>query len=161
MILIGNWYGVKFLIVLRKRVLFLLIGKFSITFTQRKQCYTGWVKKNLIFVTNVMLLIMLIIFSTRVKKQALFGIRWTLLFHICWTNTLLWPLLMSCLVCTIRMWVIKIIFSLIMSLQLQNYVLANTDTEITLIFFFSLITNLTYVAILKDNYVVFRYPSGD
>ena len=48
-----------------------------------------------------------------------------------------------------------------MSLQLQNYVLANTDTEITLIFFFSLIMNLTYVAILKDNYVVFRYPPGD
>ena len=51
--------------------------------------------------------------------------------------------------------------SLIMSLQLQNYVLANTDTEITLIFFFSLIMNLTYVTILNDNHVVFRYLSGD
>ena len=48
-----------------------------------------------------------------------------------------------------------------MSLQLQNYVLASTDTEITEIFFFSLIMNLTYVKILKDNYVVFRYPSRD
>ena len=59
---LGASYGVQFLIVPRKRVLFRLIGKYSITFTQQKQCYTGWVKKNLMFVTSVMLLIMLIIF---------------------------------------------------------------------------------------------------
>ena len=60
-------YGVQFLIVpIKARHI-----SFFITFIQRsrKQCYTGWVKKNLMFV-SVMLLI--ILFPTQVQKIVLF-----------------------------------------------------------------------------------------